>query len=1146
MRERPAAVQQFAKELTRLYQAARKPSGRPPSGRQVAHQAAKEKIKIGPSSLSAWLRGMSVPRSARTLHFLVAYLGSKTEGGYSPLGSVAWERLRVQAWEASHTNRGGRPPKQGMWPPVGAYVPPEDVDVDGEGGVINLNGDVNLLSGMPVETRYRQQVRRIAPQRLIDRDTELTELATFCTSPSSAGAYAWWRAEAWSGKSALMSWFVLHPPAGVRIVSFFVTARLASQNDRAAFIDNLMEQLLDLLGRRRPFLTEPNREAHLLGLLHDAAVACRARGEQFVLVVDGLDEDRGVHAGIDWHSIAELLPAQLPAGMRVIVASRPDPPIPVTDDHPLHPHRAEAIVRTLVPSRHARARRVEMERDLERLLQGCPAEQDLLGLVAAGGSGLSASDLAELTESSQWDVEKRLRAVTGRSFSRRGSHYQPGNAPDVYLLGHEELQLLALEMLGSTRVEGYREKLHTWAERYRARRWPPGTPEYLLHGYYNMLVAAGDLPRMVSCATDLDRQERMFDLSGGDRAALAEIITAQDIIAAQSQVNLAALVRLAMCRDTLADRRDNIPTNLAALWAAVGHANRAEAFALSITDAEKQASALGSVATVLARIGERGRVAELVTRATGLLGQDDWHKIVKARILSAVAGAVTSKDDLVAKLAGQAERVARSIGECKYQNRTLCVLAASLANTSEHDRAVRLANEAERRILSVGKPDWWEARDLASALAGVGRHSEAETLAWEIDGPYHQVEALTALVRAIAASDNFSYAEELARSIAYPASRATALSAVAEVLAAAGNHGGAMELANEAETTTRLLTDLDELEQANAFMEGLVAVAMAFAACGDNARATSLAYEVESTARSITDARGWSLTALSGALSAIGRVDLGEELARSMFSNDEPYRMIDALSAVAAAAADVDHERAVKLATEAARLTSAATTRINGSVLSGVTKALAAVGHVRDAENLAVSITDPFGQSEALCAVAEALARAGEVRAATLARSILPVTERAIALNTIAAIWVRKCSEAYLLACEGETLARSIQDGFEHARALIAVVRFAVASGDTEATVRLTDEVEALASTATGFCTILDDITDQSAEIFSKLAKELELDHGRSLVARALQKGRWAISLESLAHIDPSAVTAAANYYSEFSHVAGVGSATRR
>jgi len=198
-------------------------------------------------------------------------------------------------------------------------------------------GDVNLMAGVPVRTRYREQVEWIAPPLLVGRDGELAALAYFCTSPSTVGHYAWWRAPGWSGKSALMSWFVLHPPEGVRIVSFFVTGRTGFQNDRAAFIDNLLEQLLAMLDAPLPpLLTDSTKEAHLRGFLADAAERCRERGEHFVLLVDGLDEDRGVRMGPDAHSIAALLPEQPPAGMRVIVAGRPSPRIP-SDVRPHHP-----------------------------------------------------------------------------------------------------------------------------------------------------------------------------------------------------------------------------------------------------------------------------------------------------------------------------------------------------------------------------------------------------------------------------------------------------------------------------------------------------------------------------------------------------------------------------------------------------------------------------------------------------------------------------------------------------------------------------------------------------------------------------------------------------------------------------------------
>jgi hypothetical protein len=199
----------------------------------------------------------------------------------------------------------------------------------------------------------RHQVQRIAPRCLFGRDDELAELAEFCTSPLTSGRYAWWRAEAWSGKSALMSWFVLHPPPGVRIVSFFVTARMASQGDRPAFIDNVLEQLLALLGEGMPtYLCESTRDAHLLGLLASAAEACQRRGENLVLLVDGLDEDCGMDSGPDAHSIAGLLPAEPPAGMRVVVAGRPNPPIPA-DVPRHHPLRDETIVRALRASERA-------------------------------------------------------------------------------------------------------------------------------------------------------------------------------------------------------------------------------------------------------------------------------------------------------------------------------------------------------------------------------------------------------------------------------------------------------------------------------------------------------------------------------------------------------------------------------------------------------------------------------------------------------------------------------------------------------------------------------------------------------------------------------------------------------------------------
>ncbi|MCH6159908.1 hypothetical protein [Streptomyces marispadix] len=63
---------------------------------------------------------------------------------------------------------------------------------------------------------------RFAPERLLDREEELAELVEFCAGDQR---YLWWQAAPWAGKTALMSSFVLEPPSGVDVASFFVTRR---------------------------------------------------------------------------------------------------------------------------------------------------------------------------------------------------------------------------------------------------------------------------------------------------------------------------------------------------------------------------------------------------------------------------------------------------------------------------------------------------------------------------------------------------------------------------------------------------------------------------------------------------------------------------------------------------------------------------------------------------------------------------------------------------------------------------------------------------------------------------------------------------------------------------------------------------------
>jgi tetratricopeptide (TPR) repeat protein len=442
---------------------------------------------------------------------------------------------------------------------------------------------------------YVAQVSRIAPAELLGRAKELDELAEFCTAPGR-GSYLWLRASAWAGKSALVSWFVLHPPPGVRVVSFFVTARFASQDDHVAFADAVLEQTLALLGRPVPaLLTESTRDAHLLTQLNEAAALCRARAERLVLVVDGLDEDRG----IDGHSIAALLPARPIAGMRVIVTGRPNPPLPadVREDHPLHD---PATVRMLAESPHAALTRASTERELKRLLTDPSGDRDLLGLITAAGGGLTARDLAELTNRQAWQVEDRLRATAGRTFGTRAGTWQHQEA---YVLGHEELQKHAIRLLGSDALEAYRERLQQWADAYQRRGWPDNTPDFLLQGYFRLMQATGQLAQMVDLVTDPDRQARMLARSGAESAAAAELTMTQDAILARDPPDLAAMAPVVVHRDVLIQRNRNISAELPALWARLGAYTRAEALAQSINDPEQRAEAFRLIANVVAPTG---------------------------------------------------------------------------------------------------------------------------------------------------------------------------------------------------------------------------------------------------------------------------------------------------------------------------------------------------------------------------------------------------------------------------------------------------------------------------------------------------------------------------------------------------------------
>jgi len=233
----------------------------------------------------------------------------------------------------------------------------------------------------------------------------------------------------------------------------------------------------------------------------------------------------------------------------------------------------------------------------------------VLGLITAAGGGLTLNDLEELTERPPFEIEHLLGGLFGRSVGSRTQPPAVGRGEErVYLFAHETLRHVAQQQFGNI-LAAYRDRLHTWADTWRDRRWPTDTPQYLLRSYPRMLVSTEDLTRLLACATDQVRHDRMRDLTGGDALAFTEISTAQQLILAQPDPDLVSLALLAVQREHLTDRNSNIPVELPAVWARIGQPNRAEALANSIPDPQRRAHVIAQLVEVVAASGDNGSSA---------------------------------------------------------------------------------------------------------------------------------------------------------------------------------------------------------------------------------------------------------------------------------------------------------------------------------------------------------------------------------------------------------------------------------------------------------------------------------------------------------------------------------------------------------
>jgi len=941
---------------------------------------------------------------------------------------------------------------------------------------------------------YKAQLVDLAPTTLLDREAELDELVQFCAADEP---YAWWQAGPWAGKTALMSWFALNPPAGVDIVSFFVTGRFAGQSDSDAFIEAMLEQLAAICLEPQPAAMGGSaRRSHMLRLLQAAASRSGAARRRLLVLVDGLDEDSYAGAGDVRSSVAALLPRRLPPHVRVLVASRPAPGVPddVPGDHPLR-----VVAPTpLRPSTHARGVQLAAKFELTRWLSGTEFQLDVLGLITASGGGLSVRDIEELTERPRFEVERLLSGQFGRTISARSVSVDAGSVDaargteqPAYGLSHETLRVLAEEQFGGGLAD-YRARIDRWARGYHSRQWPPETPLYLLRGYPRMLAAAGDAVRLTSLVCDRSRHDRMLDITGGDALAMAEIRSATSAVLDHPELDLLSMVKLAAAREDLAERNARVPAELPAIWMTVGFPERATALAHGIADIRARARAVTLMVPAAASRGDdwMERCATAAEQVATTIPHPGWRADALAQLAEAIARAGDHD---------RALRVAEQISQPSTRAAALRRLVPVIAAAGNRDQTRAIVTTAERVLAQVRDPaERAEARArLATAAAAAGLGGQARELlgrarqtARDVGRKEQRAQVLCRLAEAAVASGDLGLAEQLSLQIDDPGWRGQALASVVRAHAAAGDReraartvdqiadsGWAQEAASalveglaNAGSITEALHLAREIRDPSWRAQAVLATLRASIADNDEVATTlALAKEAEQLSLDIPDdhSRAEATADLAVMLGAADlpaqQLDHAVHLAHSI--PNAAWRL-RALAGLAKRLADIGNlAEALQLARQAehrARTTSGSMWRAQAS--TALVAALAGVGRARDAldlaavaEQLTAELSDLGWRSKILADLVTAVTDAGD---STWALEIATAAENAaggttnqvhalIRLVTAVAVAGDR-DRALQIATTIESLALDIPNDAWRNQALAQLVVAVTNAGDTE------------------------------------------------------------------------------------------------
>lgn len=931
----------------------------------------------------------------------------------------------------------------------------------GGAGVLVQTGDVNApvtITTAEAPSEFRWMVEE-GFEELRDRDREIARLREFCAGPDP---YLWVQAESWSGKSALLAKFARMRHDDLSLVWFFLQRR--TRDNRSDFVEVVSHQLATLLAEDMPVRSRLAAESEFRRMLAQAAQRCDGT---LVLLVDGLDEEAEDGRG----SITDLLPARPPAGLKVIVSSRPQRPTrELVAEDPAHPLRSPDVVWELHPSEHAKVVQQAANAEIRALTHGTAVQQRFLGFMTAARGGLTVRDLADLLRVFDDEVRVVLEGVTGRSFARSRSLWRPDD--DRYGFDHDSLWELAVEGIRS-RLPDYVRDLRAWALTWQQAGWPADTPEFLLLNYFE---SAGD---PVGLATNLARHARLRAFTGTDATALAEIAAAQRTV---GDSDLGALARLAVLHDDLGNRTAVIPTDLPAVWVGLGHVARAESLIAELPTRLNQITACATIlrstkdSAVISRFRAVAASAldRITTPATRTTAQAELACALVA--IGDLAGAEALAGDLEpgARTAVHLDLIRATAGDwagareaCdtaampKRQATLVAAWALEYAARGQYERAADLITTRIRKPQSRSE----ELADLVCFVAGRDPDA-AEAILHRIRGkvPYHYVKADAALAVALhqrgrteEARDRLGIAEirmatpaeatwhdgavgeivrawvllgdpdravRLAVTLRLPATRGRHLVPLVDHLVRAGFHDHAASLARRACADLTVVTPLGRRT------EGYVELIKTVAAIGDTSLTSAITNKARTAAEQVHSSNlPATLAAIDLAFAATADPDRRAALIAAL--PDRPQRQI-ALTDLALELAEADDHagalRAVSLVPDPGTQVEVLTV-----LATAATDPVRAQELAEAAESAARAAALSGSRSKVLAAVARALLRIGDhLLAFAVARQI---SDPYLNATTLAAV------AATVDPSRAEQIAREIDYPYYRVRALANLLR---------------------------------------------------------------------------------------------------------